>query len=553
MLIIQEVFAPATDAVAHSLALSALAGILPLAAFFVLLGVFKVPTHFCALISLALAVVIAIVGFHMPIGYSLLSAGYGAAFGFFPIIYIIIAAVWLYNLTEKSGRAADVRAVFNAVSRGDRRVQIVLVAFCFCGLLEGLAGFGAPVAIVAAVLVTLGIDPLKAAVITMVGNAINVCYGAMSIPLTTAGRLGGTKGADVAFAAGHLTPFFVCWLPLLLIVIADGLRGLKQLWMLGLVTGVVSAFGHLFVASYFSYELTAVLSSLMGFAAASLLLVVWKPTTPEDHLSADNTELTTSRAILGLMPYWLVVIVFGVAKLWTLGINVPKFLASFAFKFPWPGLDGNLIDPITKKTSTGTIFSVSLMDNPGTMIILTALVVSIVFGLTDSDGKYPFSFAEGIKTFGTTIVNLRMAILTIATIMALAFVMNFSGQTVAIGAFLAGAGGLFAFLSPVLGWIGTAVTGSATSANALFAKLQATAASGAKLNPNILLAANSIGGGIGKIVSPQNLAIAATAISKPGSEPEILRKVAPYSFLLLIILSCLTFAACNGLMGGYLS
>ena len=184
-----------------------------------------------------------------------------------------------------------------------------------------------------------------------------------------------------------------------------------------------------------------------------------------------------------------------------------------------------------------------------TMLLLTGLVVSIAYGVFDSDGKFPFSFSAGIRTLGRTFYDLRITILTIAVIMALAYVMNFSGQTVAIGTWLAGAGASFAFLSPILGWIGTAVTGSATSAAALFANLQATAASAAHLSPQLLLAANEIGGGIGKIMSPQNLAIAATAIKEPGSEATLLRKAAPYSISFVVILGVIVLLASRGTLG----
>ena len=197
-----ESFTPSTTSVASSLVLTAFLGLLPLAFFFVLLGAFKVKTHVCAIASLGVAVLVAIFGFGMPVDLTLLSATQGAAFGIFPIVYIVVMAVWLYNLTERTGRSEDVRAVFAAVGRGDMRVQALLIGFCFCGLIEGLAGFGAPVAISCAMLLALGLPPLKAALVTMVGNALNVCFGAMSIPVTTAAKLGGAAPDAVGATQG---------------------------------------------------------------------------------------------------------------------------------------------------------------------------------------------------------------------------------------------------------------------------------------------------------------------------------------------------------------
>ena len=218
-LLFAQSFTPSTTSVAGNVFLTAIVGLLPLILFFVLMGVFKVATHWCAIISLVTSLVIAVLAFKMPVGMALLAGTQGAAMGFMPIIYIIIAAVWLYNLTEKSGRSSDLKAVFNTIGRGDQRAQALLVAWCFCGLLEGLAGFGAPVAITCAMLVTLGVPKIKAAVVTVVGNAINVGFGAMAIPTTTAGKLGGADPVVVAGDMGHLTWIFCLFIPMLMLFI----------------------------------------------------------------------------------------------------------------------------------------------------------------------------------------------------------------------------------------------------------------------------------------------------------------------------------------------
>lgn len=540
-------FTPSTQAVGGSVYLSAIVGILPLIAFFVLMGVFKVKTHWCALISLALSAVIAVVAFAMPVGLTVLSATQGAAMGLLPIIYIIIAAVWLYNLTETSGRSADLKAVFNTIGKGDQRAQALIVAFCFSGILEGLAGFGAPVAIASAMLLTLGVKPLKAATATIVGNAINVGFGAMAIPVTTAAKLGGADAAQVAQDMGHITWIFCLFIPLLVLFILDGARGVKELWPLAIVAGVAGAVGHFFTPSI-SYELTAVVASLLGLAACYVFLLVWTPRTPAEYRTTvdEDAKPDGERVAMALLPYVLVVVIIALTKLIT---PLKDALAATDVKIAWPGLYGQLLTA-DGKPSGSAVYSLSILSNPGTWIFLTGAIVAVVYGLRSSGGRFQTSVGQMFAVLPRTIYTLRLSILTIATVMALAYVMNFSGQTTAVGAALATAGAAFGFLSPILGWVGTAVAGSATSAGALFANLQATAGAGACLDPRILLAANTIGGGIGKIVSPQNLAIAAGAVEEPGTDAEILKKAAPYSIGLLVLLGLLIFAGTQGWLGG---
>ena len=548
-LLVAQFFTPSTTSVAGNVFLTAVVGLLPLVVFFVLMGVFKVATHWCSIIALVLSLIIAVFAFHMPIDLALLAGTQGAAMGFMPIIYIIIAAVWLYNLTEKSGRSADLKAVFNTIGRGDQRAQALIVAFCFCGLLEGLAGFGAPVAITCAMLVTLGVSKIKAAVVTVVGNAINVGFGAMAIPTTTAGKLGGAEATEVAANMGHLTWVFCLFIPFLMLFILDGGRGVRQLWPLGLVAGAAAGVGHFFTPAI-SYELTAVVASLLGFAACYVFLLLWGPTTPEECATTtdESDKPTGARIGLALLPYVLVVVIIAITKL---AKPITAFLSSTDVKIPWPGLFGHFLS----KDGTvvdGPYYDLQILSNPGTWIFVTGIIVAIVYGSNSSGGRFQTSVGKMFAVLPQTIYSLRMAILTIASVMALAFVMNLSGQTTSIGAALATTGAAFAFLSPILGWIGTAVAGSATSAGALFANLQSTAAAGAGLDPRILLAANTIGGGIGKIVSPQNLAIAATSVDAEGSDAEILKKAAPYSIGLLLVLCVLVFVASQGWLGAYM-
>ena len=270
------------------------------------------------------------------------------------------------------------------------------------------------------------------------------------------------------------------------------------------------------------------LASLLGLAASYIFLLVWTPTTPEEYRSqVAPTDAPDRRARHpGLLPYVLVVVIIATTKLWTLGVNLDKAFKATDLKIEWPGVYGQLLDA-KGEASKSAVYNLQTLSNPGTWIFLTAIIVTFIYTARSVPGKFEMSVGKGFATLAKTCYTLRMAILTIAAVMALAYVMNFSGQTSAIGAALAATGAAYAFLSPALGWVGTAVAGSATSAGALFANLQATAAKGAGLDPKILLAANTIGGGLGKIVSPQNLAIASTAVDAPGTDAEILKKAAP--------------------------
>lgn len=541
-----SLFQPSTAAIGGSSMATALISLLPLVFFFISLGVFSVPTHWCALGALVVALIVATVGFDMPVAMAGMSALEGAAFGLIPIIYIVVMAVWLYDLTERSGRAADVQAVFSAVGKGDMRIQGLLIGYAFCGLLEGLAGFGAPVAIACTMMWALGLPPIRAAIAVMVGNALNVGFGAMAIPVTTVAKLGGEDPNLVGATMGRITPILLIIVPFLMLFIMDGIRGIKDAWFAALAAWLGMAAGIFLTSNFLSYELAAVVGSLLSFAALATLARFWSPATPDELRSPEADEkLSGGRVLLGLLPYWLVVIVFAVAKLWRVGVDVPAALSSTDISFTWPGLAG--VMGLNGQQNSSVTFTLPWLSSPGTMLFLTGVVVAIVYSRTS--GRFQLPFASGMRALLTTVVNLRIAILTICLVMALAYVMNFSGQTVAIGAWLAGTGAAFAFLSPVLGWIGTAVTGSATSAGALFGNLQATAAQAADLPTRLLLGVNEIGGGIGKIVSPQNLAIAAGAVKSEGSESEILRKAAPYSIGLIVLLGLITVLASNGIFG----
>ena len=532
--------------------LSAVIGLLPLITIFVTLGWLRWKAHWAGLTALAVAVLVAVFAWHMPPVLALLSATQGGVFGLFPIMWIVFTAIALYQITVVSGRFEDLRGVFALVS-DDPRVQAMLIAFCFGGLLEALAGFGAPVAITVVMLMAIGFSALRAAVVVLVANTAPVAFGAIAIPIITAGNLTKIPYQQIGAYVGHQTPILAAFVPLILVLLADGKRGMKQLWPVALVTGLAFAVAQWVSATWLSVELTDIIASLVGLAAAVGFLKFWKPVGAADalatlhadrdaelasmtdkeraalptlHDSKGTGRLDGGRIFMALFPYLLVIAVFSVTKLID---PVKNWMASTDLKIHWPGLDGHILTA-SGQPSGSTIYNFQWLSSPGTSLLISMFIVAVV---------YRVSAGAVFGELWATLVKLRYSILTVASVLALAYVMNLSGQTITIGTWIAGTGAAFAFFSPVLGWIGTAVTGSDTSANALFSTLQQTAGHQAGIDPTLLVAANTSGGVVGKMISPQNLTIAATAVGLLGRESDILRKVLWWSVGMLVVLCLL--------------
>lgn len=547
-------FQAVVDPVAGNLALSALVACIPLAAFFVMLVGVKAKAHISAFVALIVALVVAIFAFGMPADLAALSGLQGACYGAFPIVFIIIMAVWFYEVTVVSGRSEDLKSLFDIVGGGDIRIQAVLVAFCFGGLLEALAGFGAPIAITATMILALGVKPSKAALAVLIANTAPVAYGAAGTPITTAGNMVAGGDASVALESaqhvaaivGYQAPLFALFVPLLVVLILDGKKGLRDCWMHALVIGASFAITQWWCSNHFAYELTDVVASLASLGISVIFLHFVKPKNVNDArerfgmkpiAEGEGTELAPVRAWMALVPYIIVVVVFAICKL-----GIPALLASTDIKIPFPGLAGNVLNAAGK--DPGTTYNLNLLSNPGTMLLIAGLITTIVYSIFNEKGKYRITLGMSGKQLGQTFWAMRFSSLTIVMVLGLAYIMNFSGMTISIGQFLAHTGSLFALLSPVLGWVGTAVTGSDTSANALFSSLQYEAAQSnaslAHVSPDLFLAANTMGGVIGKMISPQSLAIA--AVTTGEHESSLFKKVIPWSVGMLAVLCILVFA-----------
>ena len=562
--LVTDPFTPQLAPVGGSLAVSALIALLPLLTVFVTLGWLRWKAHWAGLTAVGVAILVAVFAYKMPVGLAVLSATEGGVFGLFPIMWIVFTAIVLYQVTVVSGRFEDLRATFHLIS-DDPRIQAIIIAFCFGGLLEALAGFGAPVAITGVMLMALGFSPLRAAAVVLLANTAPVAFGAVGTPIITAGNLTGIPYQEIGAYVGHQTPIVAAFVPLLLVLMADGRRGVRQTWPIAVVVGLTFAFFQWISATWISVELTDIIASLAGLAAAVLFLKVWQPKGREAALETLHSErerefamaggpetssgsagagpatdyvvsgeelaeradgLTRARIMMALFPYLLVIVVFGIAKLIA---PVKSWLTTTDIKIPWPGLSGEVLT-IAGTPSAATTYTLSWLSSPGSMLLICSLIVAFVYGI-------------GLAGWGAeawaTAHKMRYAFLTVASMLALAYVMNFSGQTITIGTWIAATGALFGYLSPTLGWIGTAVTGSDTSANALFATLQQSAAETAGIDPTLLVAANTSGGVVGKMISPQNLTIAATAVGLVGRESDILRKVLPWSIGLIVAMCIL--------------
>jgi lactate permease len=585
------------DPVGGSLGLSVIFAALPLLTIFVLLGALKMKAQWAALISLAVSLLVAVLVYRMPLGQALDSGAEGAAFGLFPIMWIVVAAIWIYTMTVATGHFDVLRRSFGAVS-ADQRIQAVIIAFCFGALMEALAGFGTPVAISSLMLIALGFRPMKAATVALVANTAPVAFGAIAVPIITLAKVTGLPLQELSSMVGRQTPVLALFVPLVLVLMVDGRRGLRQTWPPAVVGGVVFAVAQFLSSNYLSVELTDIVASLTSAAAIVLLLRVWQPAEVlaveqlgeaelQSRLSSAVAEARTvegggSRARAGsepatvsakaatsarastepaggaggtggsgdrsaereprdprpevlkaYAPYLIIIAVFSVAQI---GI-VKDLLAHGAVTFGWPGLD--VVTPEGKPLSAAT-FNLNYLPAAGTLLLLSGLITMAVLGLSP---------ARALRAFGATLDQLKWAILTVAAVLALAYVMNFSGQTITIGQWMAGTGRFFAFLSPVLGWLGVAVTGSDTSANALFGTLQVAAAQQAGLDQVLAASANSSGGVLGKMVSPQNLAIAAAATGMVGKEGELFRKVVGWSLGFLLLMCVLVYLQSTSVLG----
>jgi lactate permease len=541
------VYKQVLDPVSHSLGLTSIFAVLPLVVLFLLLGVFKMKAQWASLITLGVSIIIALAVYSMPIGQAGDAALEGAVFGFWPIMWIVINALWIYNMSDATGHFAVLRRAFSEIS-GDLRVQVVVIAFCFGALLEALAGFGTPVAICGVMLVGVGLSPLRAAAVALVADTAPVAFGAIAIPITTLAQVTGLPVHNLSQMVGRQTPFLALIVPFALVFMVDSRRGLRDVWPAALTGGVVFAVVQFLVSNYVSTPLTDILASLASAAAILALVQVWSPratgapagstvgrrpaiaggavadaalerrTRAEQGPPPNGSELLQAFA-----PYLIIIVVLGVTSI----SGITKDLDKATSLFSWPGLH---ILNAKGKAPTSETFKLNWLTAAGTWLLVSGVLTA--FALRVRPG-------QALRLYGGTLAQLKWAIVTVCSVLALAYVMNLSGQTITLGTWAAGTGGFFAFLSPLIGWFGTAVTGSDTSTNSLFGALQVAAAHKSGLSATLLASANSSGGVLAKMVSPQNLAIGAAAVGLAGEEGHIFRQVIGWSVAFVLLMAVL--------------
>ncbi|WP_223834109.1 L-lactate permease [Spirosoma profusum] len=515
----------------NSITLSVLVALVPILFIFWALIIRRMKGYQASLIAIGIAMIIAIAVYGMPIKLALLSVTHGAMYGLFPICWLVVTAVFLFNLTVKSGQFEIIKH-FMASITSDRRLQALLIAFSFGAFLEGTAGFGAPVAITAAMLVGLGFNPLYASGICLIANTAPVAFGSIGIPITVASQVSGIPELPISQMVGRTLPILSIVLPFYLVTIIAGFQKAREVMPAVLVCGVTFAFLQYVSSNFLGPSLPDVIAGLGSIIALMIFLRFWKPRTVwrfsnEPAPTFDTTIRYTNHQMLRAWSPFLILTIMVI--FWGLQSIKDVLNANGLIQFEFPGLhnaiqgqDGTLL---------AKIFKFNYLSAAGTAILIASLLSIPLVGLT---------FGEGLRIFGATLRQLRFPILTVAAVLGFAYIVNDSGITLTLADALANTGVLFPFFAPVLGWLGVFITGSDTSANALFSKLQYATAQSIGVDPVVTVAANVSGGVVGKMISPQSIAVAAAAGDLVGRESELFRFTVKHSFIMLAFICLIT-------------
>jgi lactate permease len=522
--------------------LSTLAAAIPVFTLLILIATGKVKAHVAALIALAASLLIAIFVFTMPAGLAIRAAILGAVTGFFPIGWIIVNVIFLYRLTLEKGWFGLVQQSIGGVT-ADRRLQLLLIAFCFGAFFEGASGFGTPVAVTGAILMGLGFSPLAASGLSLIANTAPVAYGALGTPIQGLASVTGLDAFQLGAMVGRQLPLFSLIVPFWLIAAFAGLRGMMAIWPAILVCGVSFAVPQFLISNYINPWIVDIGASLISMGCLTLFLKVWQPkevwTSPALR-TKDNSAATapvapfvrtgTPTEIMWAWTPWLILSV--IVAIW--GTNWFKGIANpiFSPKIPIEGLH-NLISKVppvvAKAVPEGAIFEFSFLSYTGTGILLAAILSGIVMR---------YSPVRLVKAYGETLWITRYSLITIAAMLSIGTLTRFSGIDATLGLAFAGAGILYPFFGTLLGWLGVALTGSDTASNVLFGGLQKITAEQLGLSPILMSAANSSGGVMGKMIDAQSIVVASTATNWFGHEGSILRFVFWHSIALACLVGC---------------
>lgn len=503
---------PPQTPVGNSLPLSALVAALPIATLLILLGVLKRPAWMASLAGLGTAAFVALAAYGMPVANLTSAITYGAAFGLFPIGWIVFWAIMLYRITVDTGKFEVIKDSIGSLT-SDHRLQALLIAFAFGAFIEGAAGFGTPVAVAAAMLTGLGFAPFYAAGICLLANTAPVAFGSIGIPLITLQGITGLPMAGLSSNVGRICAPVSLIIPAYLVVVMSGWKGLMGVLPAAATCGIAFAGAQFLVSNYLGPYLTDIIGSLAALIATVLLLKFWKPR-QLFHLGGRDTHVPHHHPIGQVLSAWLpyvLLVLFVVA--WGYA-PIKAVLDKATMRFAWPNVPATYTFNVLSASGTSCMFAT----------IATAIAV-----------RLPVS--KFFSLLGATTNQLKLSLLTMASVLGLAFLMNFSGATATLGLAFAATGAAFPFFSAMLGWLGVFLTGSDTSANALFGKLQVVTANSLNLNPVLMAASNSSGGVMGKMISLQSIAVAAAATGmKPSEESGLFRFTLRHSVALASVI-----------------
>jgi len=527
----------------HNAALSTLLAALPVVVLLGSIAVLKIRIHFSALLGLVVAVAVALLVYRMPVKAAAATTVYGAAYGLFPIGWIILNLIFLYQLTVNRGYFTILRSSL-ATLAPDPRIQVILIAFCFGAFFEGAAGFGTPVAVTAAILIQLGFKPLQASGLSLIANTAPVAFGALGTPIIALSKVTGIDELTLSAMVGRQLPFFSLIVPFWVVWAMVGFRGMMEVWPAALTAGVAFAIPQFLVSNFHGPMLVDIVASISSIAAVAVLLRFWRPkkiwklsenseTVPAPSQSKHNSEVT--RAWLPWILLSVLVFIWGVPQ-------VKNFLNDIsAPKFQVAGLHNVVVrtPPVVPTPSTEeptkpeeAVFKLNWLSATGSGILAAAILAGFLMN---------FSVLEMLEVYWATLVRVRYSLITIAAMLALGYVTKYSGTDATLGLALAKTGVLYPFFGTLLGWLGVALTGSDTASNVLFGSLQKITAEQIGISPTLMAAANSSGGVMGKMVDAQSIVVASTATNWYGHEGNILRYVFFHSLALATLVGILVF------------
>ena len=524
--------------------LSSLIAALPILFFFFALIKLKLKGYIAATITVGIALLVALFFYQMPADRAFASVIYGFFYGLWPIAWIIIAAVFVYKISVKTGQFDIIRSSILSITP-DQRLQMLIVGFCFGAFLEGAAGFGAPVAITAALLVGLGFNPLYAAGLCLIVNTAPVAFGAMGIPIIVAGQVTGLDSFEIGQMVGRQLPFLTIIVLFWIMAIMDGWRGIKETWPAVVVAGGSFAVAQYLSSNFIGPELPDIISSLVSLVCLTMFLRVWQPKRifRFNDVGASVTAQTLARqnytakqVVRAWMPF---IFLTATVTIW----SIPPFKALFAkggalqdwvFNFSVPLLDklvAKMPPVVAESMPYAAVYKLDWLSATGTAIMVAAVISVIYLRMKPQ---------AAVATFFSTMKELALPIYSIGMVLAFAFISNYSGLSATLALALAHTGDAFTFFSPFLGWLGVFLTGSDTSSNALFAALQATTAQQIGVSDVLLVAANTTGGVTGKMISPQSIAIACAAVGLVGKESDLFRFTVKHSLIFTCMVGVIT-------------